>query len=35
VVALENLRARFNIALAVSAAGFSDTCPTPGRGDDS
>jgi AhpD family alkylhydroperoxidase len=32
VVALENLRARFNIGLGVTAAGF---CGIPGQGEDS
>ena len=35
VIALENLRARFNIGLGIGAAGFSDSCPVPDRGDDS
>lgn len=38
VIALENLRARFNIGLGIGAPGFSDSCPIPGfldRGEES
>lgn len=36
VIALENLRARFNIGLGVAAAGFSEgACAIPERGDQS